>query len=216
MFTKTRAVQPRPGVRDPKVAETQFLDASGPGSNGGVSAAVRKEHGQGIGRPRLAVNSHHDAAPRDQRLEDPAVMGLKTDPAHRAGKAYFREIACASLQRLCHRSMQDGGSDAGDLETASRRAERLLDQRRRLRRLLRNNRQGCRRKTRLNQRSNPLARPRDVLKHTDREPPSLDIDHGRVMYHGLHGVPGAKVPRCRAPTCHSAGCWFQADEDDRR
>ena len=66
----------------------------------------------------------------------------------------------------------------------ARRAERLLEERGRLGRVLRENRQRLRRQARLLQRGNPLGRPRDVLKHADGEPSSLDLNHGRVMYHG--------------------------------
>ena len=37
----------------------------------------------------------------------------------------------------------------------------------------------------LNQRGDPFCRPRDVLKHSDGEPTNLDLNHGRVMYHGV-------------------------------
>ena len=62
------------------------LDASGPGANRGVTAAVREHHGERVSRARLAVHGDENAASRDERLENPAVVLLETDPAHRVAR----------------------------------------------------------------------------------------------------------------------------------
>ena len=53
------------------------LDPSTPCANRGISATVRVQHGKRIGRPRLAVNRHHDAAPARQHVKNPPVVRLK-------------------------------------------------------------------------------------------------------------------------------------------
>src|SRR5213075_1785660 len=107
-----------------------LLDASGPGANRRVSTAVGVQQRERIGRARLAVDGDENTASARQRLEDPAVVRLKTGTAHRAGDAKLREIARAALQGGNQRSARDDGAEAGDLETIGRRSQKLLNQRR--------------------------------------------------------------------------------------
>ena len=96
-------------------------------------------------------------------------MRLKPDAAHRAGQPSFGEIAGRALQRLEQRAAGDDRADRGELDPLALRAERLLDQRGGIGRVLGEDRQRLGRKSRLLQRVEPLGRPRDVLKHSDRE-----------------------------------------------
>jgi hypothetical protein len=42
---------------------------------------------EGVGGPRLASDGNQHAASSDKRLENPTVVRLKTDTAHRPGEA---------------------------------------------------------------------------------------------------------------------------------
>src|SRR3954469_7331634 len=101
MFTQTSAAQSRPAARNlPR--PTGILDASGPGADRGVPAAVREHHRERVGRSGLAVDGDQDPASGNERLENPTVMSLETDTAHRAGKTNAREVAGVALQRVDH------------------------------------------------------------------------------------------------------------------
>ena len=69
-----------------------MLDATGPGANRGVSAAVRMQDRQGVGRARLAPDGDEHAAARRQRFENPPIMRLKPDAAHGAGQPELRQM----------------------------------------------------------------------------------------------------------------------------
>ena len=163
------------------------------------------------------MDGDENSAAGHEGLENPAVVCLKSDAAHRAGEAEFRKIVRVPLQRLHHRPVQDRRSDPGDIQTASRYAERLLEQRGCLGRVLREHRQRRGRKARLNQRSDPPGRPRNVLKHPDSEPSSLDLNHGRVMYHEGAECEGAEWEGASVSTGWSAslpgerGCHVRHD-----
>jgi len=68
-------------------------------------------------------------------------------------------------------------ANAGDLEFFARRTERPFDERCNLRSVFRKNAQRLGRDPGALERGNALLRPRDVLKHTNRESSGIDIDH---------------------------------------
>src|SRR5436190_22865946 len=105
-------------------------------------------------------------------------------------------IACVAYERGHQRPEQFEGAEACHVETFSVRADCLFDERRCLRAVLRENGQRLSRKPGACKRVEPFCRPREILKHSNREPADVDLNHGRVMYHEGGEVEGA--------TCESA------------
>src|SRR5689334_16227525 len=139
------------------------LHPAGPRPDRRIAAAVGVQQRERVGGARLAPDRDQDAAASGERFEDTAVVRLEADAAHRARDPDLREIARAALERVDERSPRDDRADARDLEPIARGAERLLDERRGVGRVLRENRQGFSGKSRALQRREALRRPRDVL-----------------------------------------------------
>src|SRR5439155_5715977 len=116
-------------------------------------------------------------------FEDAAVMRLEADTAHGAGDADLAEIPRAALQRLNQWSTCDDAADAADVEPIAFRAERLLDQRRGIRSLFREDTEHVDGKSRVFERGEAFAGPRGVLKYADRKSCGICVDHWRVIYH---------------------------------
>src|SRR5438034_5431458 len=128
------------------------LDASRPGAYGRVAAAVREKNSERVRGPRLGLNGNENPAASNERFEDAAVMRLEADTAHGAGDADLAEIPRAPLQRLNEWSARDDAADAADVEPIAFRAERLLDERRGLGTLFRDDAQHVDRESRVLQR----------------------------------------------------------------
>src|SRR4051812_36087935 len=89
------------------------LDATGPGSDGGISPTVRMQYREGIGRPWLAADRHEHSTATGQRLENSGVVRLEPDTPHGAGKPQLPQIVGAALQRFEQRSMPQDRTDRG-------------------------------------------------------------------------------------------------------
>src|SRR5439155_25795411 len=75
---------PQSETRNPQCQDAS--DASRPGANGGVPAAVGMQERERVGGSRPAANRDEDAAAPRQGFEDAAVVRLEADAAHRAGQ----------------------------------------------------------------------------------------------------------------------------------
>ena len=151
------------------------LDASCPGTNRGVTATVRVQNREGVGRAGLAPHRHEDAAPPRQRIENPAVVRLKSNTPHRARQAEFLEVA--RTKRREQRTSTERSADAGEFDALRRRAQHALDERRAVDAVLQQDRQRLDRKAGLLERVDALLRPRRVLKHADRESFCIHVNH---------------------------------------
>ena len=183
LYVKTNSVARTPACALPR-EPVSCSQTTGPRAYRGVAAAVGMENRERVSRARLAANRDQHAAAGGQRLEDPGVVRLKSDAAHRAGQPELREIAARPLQPFDERPARHDRPNPGELEPFGWRSERLLDERGVLRRILREDRQRLHRKRGVFERIDALLRPRHVLKHPNRESSCFDLDHGRVMYHG--------------------------------
>ena len=194
-------------------ASRNGLDATGPGADRGIAAAIGVQDRERIGGARLAVDRRRGCRrgrPASRRSGRRAT-GSRRGASCPASPASARSRA-APLERVRPAVRERRSAPtAGEVEPIARRAERLLDQARPRRACPSRESSATRRKARLLQRVEPLRRPRHVLKHTDREPSGLDLNHGRVMYHGVHAaVPaGSRHRECRV---HGAGCEVQGRE----
>ena len=137
---------------------------------------------QAISRPRLAADRHENTAPADQRLEDPAVVRRETDAPQRAGEPELRQVARTALERFEQRAVPDRRADAGEVDALAFCGKHAFNQRRRFRGFFRENRHGVGGKAGLLQGVEPLGRPRNILKHSDREQSDVSLNHERVMY----------------------------------
>ena len=76
-------------------AQVQFrpaglsLKPARPGANRRVAASVGVQQREGIRGSRFAPHRDEDATPAGKRLENPAVVRLKSDATHRAGQPDF-------------------------------------------------------------------------------------------------------------------------------
>src|SRR6267378_6235581 len=68
------------------------LDASRPGADRGIAAAVGMQNRERVGRARVAANSHEDATPGRQRLENASIVVLEPGTTHRGCDPELREI----------------------------------------------------------------------------------------------------------------------------
>src|SRR5262245_8441184 len=139
------------------------------------------QDGRRVGGPRLVVDGHEDAAAAGQRFEDARVVGLEADAAHRARHAERIQVAAAPLQHGHERAASDERTDGGRVEAFAARAERPLDQRRRVGALLRHHGQRLVGEARALQRVEPFGRPRHVLKHAHGENAGTRVTHGRNL-----------------------------------
>src|SRR5205823_1735439 len=139
------------------------------------ASAVRMQNRERISRARLAANRNQHAAAPCEHFKDTGVMRLKSHPLHRASQSQSTKVAVGPLQRLNEGTVCDDLPDRGQLDSIAWRAKRSLDQRRSLGPGIREQRQGFQRKTSLFERRDPLLRPGDVLKYSDREPPGFDL-----------------------------------------
>src|SRR5205823_5786039 len=62
------------------------LDAARPRADGRVASAVGMQQRERVGRARLIADRDEDSAASGERLENPAVVRLKSDAPHRAGE----------------------------------------------------------------------------------------------------------------------------------
>ena len=82
------------------------------------------QHGERVGGPRLAVDGDQHATAGGERLENSAIVRLKTDAAHRSRQAELGEIARRPLKRSDERSLRQQRPGRAGLDPFRRTAER--------------------------------------------------------------------------------------------
>ena len=103
-----------------EIREESASDASGPGANGCVSAAIGVQNRQGVGGARLGSNRDEHSAAAEKGFVNPAVVRLKSDAPHRGGNAQLSEVARASLKGVQQPAVAHDRADARDVETPYR------------------------------------------------------------------------------------------------
>src|SRR5688572_10986889 len=104
-------------------------DATTPGADCRIAAAVRMKDSERIGRSRFARHGHEHAAPARERLENPAVVLLEPDTTRRRSNPVTGQVAVGALQRLHDETPGAHRTHVSNLECAGRGAEHPLDQR---------------------------------------------------------------------------------------
>lgn len=111
-------------------------------------------------------------------------MRLKTDTAERSRQPELAKIASGTLKRGHQRTSCEERPGCARLNPLTLSSERRFDEGANLRTLFRDDADRFRRQTGSLQRVNALLRPLHILKHTDGEPASIDVNHGDVIYQG--------------------------------
>ena len=107
----------------------ESLDATCPRANRRVAAAIRMQNRERIGGARLAANGDEHTAATRQGFENAAVVGLKSDPSHRAGDSELRQVARGAPQRVDEGSTCDDGPDVRQFDAFTAGPECFLDER---------------------------------------------------------------------------------------
>jgi geranylgeranyl reductase family protein len=160
-------------------------DPSGPGPDGCIPTAVRVQNRERVGGSRIALDGDENATFGSQGLKNAPVVRLETHASHRAGESQFAKVACTALQGVDERPLGDNGSHDWKIEPIPRRAEYALHEGRHVGGIFRDDGQCRRRKACTPEGLDSLLRPRDILKHTNREERCVDCLHTQVMYHGV-------------------------------
>src|SRR5436190_15232504 len=124
--------------------------------------------GQRVRCPRLGLDRDEHTALFRKGVENAPVVRLEPDAPHRAREPEFEEFLWTAEGRD-ERAARDSRADAGQFDAIGWRPERSLDECRRFRTVFDHNRERLGWKTGLLQRVHAFVRPREVLKHTDRE-----------------------------------------------
>src|SRR5689334_158835 len=95
------------------------LDATCPGSDGGVAASVGMENRERVSGAGFAPDRHQHAAPPHQRVEDASVVWLKADAPHGTGNPDSGQIARVPLQYVEERTASDNRPDARRFDARS-------------------------------------------------------------------------------------------------
>ena len=123
------------------------------------------------------------------------------------------EIAGRALQRGDQRSPSEQRTGGSRFEALARGTEGLLDQLSDLGTVLGDHAQGVSRQSGVLQRLDTFLSPGHILKHTDREPPRLDVEHGRNLARDAEEQvqsAGCTTSRSSAPDRAARGpriCW---------
>ena len=133
--------------------------------------------GQRFRRTRLALNRDEDATAARERVEDPPVMGLKSDATHCAGQSKFWQVVAFALQRLDERSARDNSADSRQLEPFTRGSKRAFEQAHSFRTVFGNNAQRLCGKSCMVERREALLSPRDILEYAHGESSFVDAGH---------------------------------------
>ena len=135
LFAQTHARRGKACLRRPREPLSPLTDAAGPGADGGVAAAVGMEDGQRVRRARLAVES---PPARRRARSAPRRCGRRAPETRRAASCPASPSFARSRVAPCSASTSGPRDhdrpDAGQLDAVARRSERLLDERRVLRR----------------------------------------------------------------------------------
>ena len=130
------------------------------------------------------MDGHQHTTAGREGFENAAVMSLEADAPHRARQAEAGQIAPRSLESRDEWAPQQHTTGSGDVESIGGCAERLLDQCGDVGTFLGHDGESFGRKASRLQGLNPFLRPRNILEYANCESSGIDLDHGRVMYHG--------------------------------
>ena len=133
--------------------------------------------GQRFRRTRLALNRDEDATAACERIEDPPVMGLKSDAPHRARQSQLGQVAALALKRLNERTTGDHRANPRQLEPFTRGSKRAFEQAHSFRTVFGNNAQRLCGKSCMVERREALLGPRDILEYAHGESSFVDAGH---------------------------------------